>query len=432
MSPKPSTLSLPASLPGLEQVFSRTPSPCNGSNASRTNKALPKRPKRSSSIYSAEDIRDIRQSLEPEPTLTSELFDCHLSALEAKNYTIDQQLEGKWKGETDRRCDSGMGVVSIGFKSPLSRASSSPERGRNRFPRQRDGTPALQVQTASHWERRPSVGATPWADEYTRAISARRKSMLAALDRELAADSPLTAIWTADDYDKHKSMAPKALSVSDKSEPRSVSRFSDSSETSDDTNARALRDSFRAYARKYLRVSPGHFRVHEKEVVDEETMSLRNTPSPDSTIRTLHSRKSSEKYEHSPSLRQTKSMFEIIANPGDPPPRIRPTLTRSSTRKSNPKSPRSPAIPLSPYQIMGVKAFKAPKEKKKLKTGAKQVTQTPVTILERFSPLKKHREKVAAERWREEMKKKIILVGNVPLAKGYFDFEFDRNRLEKG
>ncbi|MCJ1374752.1 hypothetical protein MMC20_005984 [Loxospora ochrophaea] len=222
--------------------------------------------------------------------------------------------------------------------------------------------------------------------------------------------TPLSARIT-DVVDHSLMPSPLRISQISRSE-RPSSHFSSSSSNADSIHD-GIRGSFRAYARKVLNVPKASAEDTEKKRI----MSVASAKYPHMNLDlTKRSRLSSVASQGSASIQQGLSnMYDTLTSLSVGSSKAKPTIDIASTkRKDIVRERRSPAIPVTPYQHLGRKAWETPKSPKQ-KSPKKIFPFLPRSRSNatRFGrptgqdPLRR----TNSERRREELKKKIVVIG---------------------
>ena len=268
---------------------------------------------------------------------------------------------------------------------------------------------------------RTSKMADEYANEYRKVLSPAppvSPFTFRAIEYQVEYDHPDTPISSRIVDVVDGSLLPSPLRVSvikDQDQPPSGSSGTASS---DNAHKPGRRQSFHSYARKVL---------HTRKASTEETerrriMSVASTKYPHMSLQPpppWRDRVSSMASQRRESLQQGLShMYDTLTNISIVPSKLKPSLNLQK-RTTIPRDMRSPAIPITPYQHLGTKAWEASPKSPKPKSAKKKHFSLPSKI---DSPTKwyklsnKGSDKTSAgereaEKRREELRKKIVVIG---------------------
>lgn len=415
-----------SSLRGLENAFpkkSPLPETFPDYDAYDLDKPLPPTPRRQSSLYDLlkEDIIDSYAERGPKDELLPSYF-----LLTAATYISDEPNKpreipkgGKHRREPSNHLASDSTRVNkwLDGTKPTTAGTHSYGGVQTQTQTESFNSPSTTEQAA----RNPKM-ADEHANEYRKVLSSPHPVSpftFRAIEYQAEYDHPDTPISSriADVVDG--SLLPSRLTLSViKGQERSSSRPSRAS-PDQDAHKPTMRQSFHSHARKVLHTP----KASAEETERRRVMSVASAKYPHMSLAPpppWRDRVSSMASQRRESLQQGLShMYDTLTNISIGPTKFKPSLNLNK-RTTIPRDMRSPAIPITPYQYLGAKAWEASPKSPKPKSAKKKKHYSIPSKLDSptrwYKLSRKDSEKASAgekeaEKRREELRKKIVVLG---------------------
>ena len=415
-----------SSLRGLENVIpKKSPfaEPFLDFETYHLDKPLPPTPRRPSSLYDLlkEDIIDSYAERGPKDELRPSYF-----LLTAATYISDERKKSResskgsqlQRGQSNHLASDSTRInkwLDTTKSTTLQTHSYGGAQGRAEI------EPSNNLSRAEEPRRTPKM-VDEHANEYSKVLSSPHPVSpftFKAIEYQAEYDHPDTPISSriADAVDG--SLLPSRLTVSaTKDQERSPSRLSEASSNQERAHETKRRQSFHSYARKVLHTP----KASAEETERRRVMSVASAKYPHMGLPPpppWRDRVSSMASQRRESLQQGLShMYDTLTNISIGPSKFKPSLNLKK-RTTIPRDMRSPAIPITPYQYLGAKAWEASPKSPKPKSAKKKHFSMPSKI---DSPTRWYKlssrdtgkasvEEKEAEKRREELKKKIVVIG---------------------
>ncbi|MCJ1226104.1 hypothetical protein MMC12_002753 [Toensbergia leucococca] len=445
------TSALPLRRPGLWQDDS------SSSSLDGMERVLPKVPRKSFTIFQDQVDQDFNKPLPPTPRKTSSVYSMDADQRGPKDEILLPQIllpPAIHRSTTSKAPDAistrpklapdtqehAMSDSMIERKREYPRKSGKPRVRFNQDPRI-DSQTLISTPGGTDMRSRKLIdqhkNATQRAEDY-RSILPAQSSMAPVLSLgPYFADhnyppTPLSSRITdvVDD-----SLMPSPLRISTVAESERVSSSFSSRSSIAESVRKGVKDSMRAFVRKALHRPRSSIDKAETKHILSPTASRRLSQI-SSSISRRQSQFGSIASERRSSIQHGFSnMYDTLVNRASEAAKPKPTVDVEGTKRTPiPRELRSPAIPITPYQQLGRKAWEiSPKSPKSVKSPkspkdyfsfiprSKESIGTTISSWEQkaestttpaIRDSKKHASKNAdAEKRREELKKKIIVVG---------------------